>query len=75
MEVNVSVISVFSDIYDLKSLIKEPTCHENPNKLFCIDLILTNKPRSFQQSCVIETGLFDFHKMTVTIMTTEGSEL
>ena len=75
MEVNVSVISVFSDIYDLKSLIKEPTCHENPSKLSFIDLILTNKPRSFQQSCVIETGLFDFHKMTVTIMTTEGSEL
>ena len=75
MEVNVSVISVFSNIYDLKSLIKEPTCHENPNKLSCIDLILTNKPRSFQQSCVIETGLSDFHKMTVTIMTNESSEL
>ena len=75
MEVNVSVISVFSNIYDLKSLIKEPTCHENPNKLSCIDLILTNKPRSFQQSCVIEIGLSDFHKMTVTIMTNESSEL
>ena len=36
----------------------------------CIDLILTNKPRSFQCSSVIETGLSDFHKMTVNVMKT-----
>ena len=65
---NHSTISVFSDTYDLKSLIKEPTCYKNPNKPSCIDLILTNKPRSFQHSCVIETGFSDFHKMTVTAM-------
>ena len=68
VEANDSAISVFSDTYDLKSLIKEPTCYKNPNKPSCIDLILTNKPRSFQHSCVIETGLSDFHKMTVTVM-------
>ena len=38
---------------------------ENPT---CIDLILTNHPLSFQNSCVLETGLSDFHKMTITIM-------
>ena len=27
--------------------------------------MLTNKPRSFKHSCVIETGLSDFHRMTV----------
>ena len=27
----------------------------------CIDVILTNKQRSFQHSCVIETSLSDFH--------------
>ena len=70
MESNDIAISVFSDTYDLKSLIKEPTCYKNPNKPSCIDLILTNKPRSFQHSCVIETGLSDFHKMTVTAMKT-----
>ena len=68
MEANDSAISVFSDTYDLKSLIKEPTCYKNPNKHSCIDLILTNKPRSFQHSCVIETGLSDFQRMTVTVM-------
>ena len=36
----------------------------------CIDLILTNSPLSFQSSGVVETGLSDFHKMTVTVMKT-----
>ena len=40
------------------------------NKSSWIELILTKKPQSFQLSCVIETGLFDFHKMTVTVMKT-----
>ena len=30
--------------------------------------MLTNKPRSFKHSCVIETGLSDFHRMTITVM-------
>ena len=68
MEINDSAISVFSDSYDLESLIKEPPCYKNPNKPSCIDLILINKQRSFQHSCVIETGLSNFHKMTVTVI-------
>ena len=39
--------------------------HINP---MCMYLMLTNRPRSFQNSCVIVTGLFDFHKMTVTVL-------
>ena len=31
-------------------------------------LIRTNKPRSFQSTCVIETGLSDFHRMTVSVL-------
>ena len=70
MEANDSAISVFSDTYDLKNLIKEPTCYKNPNKPSCIDLTLRKKLQSFQHSSVIETGLSDFHKMTVTVMKT-----
>ena len=33
----------FCAIYQLKSLIKEPTCYTNPDKLTCIDLIWVNK--------------------------------
>ena len=63
-----SYMAGFRDAYDLKSLITEPTCYKNPEIPTCIELILTNHPRSFQNSCVFETSLFDFHKMTVTIM-------
>ena len=58
----------FCESYNLKSLIKQPTCYKNPDKPTCIDLILTNVPRMFQSTCVIETGLSDFHLMTVTVM-------
>ena len=58
----------FCDRYDLTSLISEPTCYKNPENPTCIDLILTNHPLSFQNSCVLEIGLSDFHKMTVAIM-------
>ena len=34
----------------------------------CMDLILTNSQRSFQNSCAIETGLSDFHRMTVMVL-------
>ena len=52
----------------MTNLIKEPTCFKNPEILSCIDLILRNMPWSFQNSCAIETGLSDFHKMTHTVM-------
>ena len=75
VEAKDSAISVFSDNYDLKSPIKEPTCYKNPNKSFWIDIILTNKPQRFEHSCVIGTGLPDFHKMTVTVMKTSCKKL
>ena len=30
--------------------------------------MLTNKPRSCQTKCVIETGLSDFHRMTISVL-------
>ena len=58
----------FCDIYSFKNLIKEATCFKNPTNPKCIDLMLTNRHRSFQNSCVIEPGLSDFYKMTVTVL-------
>ena len=58
----------FCDIYNFQYLIKEPTCYKNPNNPKCIDLIITNRQRTFQNSCVIDTGLSDFHKMTLTVL-------
>ena len=55
-------------VHNLKTLIKQKTCFKNPENPTCIDLILTNSPRSFQNSSVFETGLSDFHKLTITVL-------
>ena len=58
----------FCSSYTLNSLIKQPTCFKNQENPSCIDLILTNKPRSLESTCVIETGLSEFHRMTVSLL-------
>ena len=60
----------FCQIYDLHNLIKEPTCYKNAKNLSSIDVMLTNRKGSFQNSMVVETGLSDHHKMTVTVLKT-----
>ena len=67
-EVSDMFMKDFCNIYSFKNLIKEPTCFKNPTNPKCIDFMLTNRHRSFLNSCVIETGLPDFHKMTVTVL-------
>ena len=62
-----SPMTLFCESYNFKSIIKQSTCFKNPAKPSCIDLILTNRPKSFQRTCVIETGLSDFHRMTVSV--------
>ena len=65
----------FCDWYRFKSFIKDPTSFKNLENFSCIGLILTNSPYSFQNSCVIETGLSDFHKMIVSVMKTTFQKL
>ena len=56
----------FIDNYNLINLIGEPTYFKSQENPSCIDLILTNGPRSFQNYCAIVTGLSDIHLMTLT---------
>lgn len=65
-----SEMKEFCDTYNLNNLVNEPTCFKNPLNPSMIDLILTNKPRSFQSNVVLETGISDHHKMTVTVLKT-----
>ena len=58
----------FLNAYNLKNLVHQKTCFKNPDNPTCIDLILTNSPRSFQNTNVFETGLSDFHKLTTTVL-------
>ena len=67
VEIDDPKIQTFCEVYDLKSLIKQPTQYKNPDKPPCVNLILTSVPRMFQSTCAIETGLSDVHLMTVTL--------
>ena len=58
----------FCETYDLENLITDPTCFKNPDNPSSIDVMLTNRVNSFQNSMTIETGLSDHHKMTTSVL-------
>ena len=68
VEPNDANMKDFCQIYGCKNIVKDKNCFKNPINPTCIDLIITNRPISFQESEVIETGLSDFHKMSLTVM-------
>ena len=47
-------------------MISVTTCFKNLSKPQCMDLILTNKLNLLQHRTVLETGLSNFHLLTVT---------
>ena len=61
-------LQAFCDNCNLTSLFKQPTRCKNPNSSTCIDVILSNTPRSFQSTCAIETGLSNLNLMALTVM-------
>ena len=58
-----SPMKTFCDTYKSRTFAGEPACFKNPGNFTCIDLILTNKPLSFKNTNVIETGPSGFHKI------------
>ena len=67
-EVNEPILKEFCDNYNLKNLVLGPTCFKNLEKPSKIDLMLTNMPRCFLNNIIVESGLSDYHKMTITVM-------
>ena len=67
-EMNEKPMIDFCDTYSLKNIVTGPTCFKSPINPSSVDVILTNKSRSFQNSTNIETGLSDFHLMTICTM-------
>ena len=61
-------MEVFCSAYNFKSLIQGPTCFKNPGKPNTIDHILTNCRNCFHDSGVYETGLSNFHRLTLTVL-------
>ena len=54
------------DTYNLSYLVKSATCFKS-SKGTILDVLLTNKPKSFQKTFVCETELSDCHKLVSTI--------
>lgn len=59
------------DVFDLTNLVKGKTCFMSLVGS-SIDVMLTNKPRSFYKTNTIETGLSD-HKLVVTFLRSHQS--
>ena len=63
-------LSEFLNNYNAKNLVHDMTCFKSKDNPSCIDLLLTNSPRNFQNTCAITTGLSDFHKMVISVINT-----
>ena len=56
----------FCDTFDLINLINAKTCFQSATSQSHLDVILTNRPRSFQKTAAITTGRSYYHKMIIT---------
>ena len=66
---NYDHVQELSDVFNFTNLIKQTTCFTpTATHPSLIDIILTNRPRSFQSSVAIEAGLSDHHKMVITVL-------
>ena len=52
----------------IETLIFRPTCFKSPENPSTIDHILVNCKEQFLKTSVLETGLSDFHKLTLTVL-------
>ena len=68
-------VESFCTINNLKYIIKEPTCYKNPYNPTCIDLILTNCPKNFQELSTLETALSHFYEIVLTVFKSEAPTL
>ena len=67
----------FSDLRDtfaLTNLVKDKTCFKNKDGTL-LDVILTNRPNSFQKTVTTETGLSDCHKLVSTVFRSTFTKL
>ena len=69
-EVSNSFMEQFCASCNLKSLVKMSTSFKRVDNSSCIDLILTNYPKCFQNPGVYETGISDVHQLTFTAFKT-----
>ena len=67
-------LSDLIDTFSLTHLVTGSTCFKS-NKDTLVDLMLTNKPKSFYKSHSFVTGLSDCHKLIVSFLRTSFQKL
>lgn len=65
------ILAEFLGNYGAKNIQREFSCFKSAAHPSCIDLFLTNSPKSFQNTTVLANGLSDFHKMAITVFKTK----
>ena len=68
LEVSERSIHDFCNDYNLESLSNTPACFKNPENPSCIDLLLTNSKNDFDETVVLESFPFDFHKLAMSVL-------
>ncbi len=69
LEISMPIMDSFLKENEFHSLYKKPTCFKSKQGS-CIDLLLTNKNKSFKHTQAFETGMSDFHLMIYTMFRT-----
>ena len=67
-ELKDSGLNDFYNVNNFKSLTKKPTCFKNSNNPSWIDWFPINRSRYFRNASTIETGIFGFNKLVVTVL-------
>ena len=68
------ILETFLEDNSFVNLIKSNTCFKSkPGS--CIDLILTNRPKCFQNSRMMETGISDHHALIFTFLKTTFTKM
>ena len=66
MQENENILSGFLNACNAKT-VKNKTCFKSIENPSCVDLIITDKPGSFQHTNVFETGISDHRKLVATV--------
>ena len=65
---NETILSEFLNEHNTKNIVKNKTCFKTIENPSCVDLIMTDKPGSFQHRNVFETGISDHHKLLTRVV-------
>ena len=61
-------ITNFLNNHEAKNIVKQKLCFKNVFNPSCVDLFITNSPKSFQHTQSFSCGLSDHHNFVLTVL-------